>query len=73
MAKEKTSRQVLTNLIKELDDVQLAILRERILAVSEAVITQKDEIRKSMKHSMIHPDLYINTMQKTFDLTKFKN
>jgi hypothetical protein len=73
MAKVKTNRQVLINLIKELDDVQLVILRERILAVSESVITQKDEIRESMKNSIIHPDLYINTMQKTFDLTDFKD
>ena len=72
MAKRKTNRQVLTNLIKELGDVELVILRERILNACEEVIDNKVEITEQMKNHIIHPRFYIETMEKINKLTDFE-
>ena len=61
--KSKTNRQVLTKAIKELNDVELAFLRERILEACDAILNNETEVRESMQDSIISPDLYINVMR----------
>jgi hypothetical protein len=65
-----TNKQVIKTILRDLNDIELAILRERLLALSEAVITQKDAVREDMKRSFIHPDIYINCMEKVYNITK---
>ena len=59
----ETNRKVFTKAIKELNDFELAILRERILTVCESTINNKEEIRESMKNGFINPDLFIETLR----------
>jgi F420-0:gamma-glutamyl ligase len=71
--KEKTNRQVLASAIKNLNDMEIVILRERILAITEQVINSEKEIRSKMENSIIHPDLYINSCKSIFEQIKFDN
>jgi uncharacterized protein (DUF885 family) len=71
MAKQKTNRTILTKLIKELDDMDLVMLRERILTVTQAVIENEAEVRKDMQHGFISPDMYIDSMKKIHALVDF--
>lgn len=68
MAKQKNNRQILTNLIKQCDDMDLVMLRERILSVTKNVIDNEEKVRKDMQNGFIHPDMYINTMKKIHKL-----
>lgn len=61
--KIKTNRQVLTKAIKELNDVELAFLRERILEACDAILNNETIVREQMQDSIISPDLYINVMR----------
>jgi len=70
MAKQKTNRIILTKLIKELDDMDLVMLRERIITVTKAVIDNEEQVRKDLKNSSIHPDMYINSMKKIHGLVE---
>lgn len=72
MAKQKTNRTILTKLIKELDDMDLAMLRERILTVTKAVIDNETQVRKDMQNGFIHPDMYINSMRKIYKLIELE-
>jgi len=67
MAKTLTNKQTLTKMINSLDPIQLGILRERILVMTENILENEQEIRKSMesegKRPMIHPDYYFQTME----------
>lgn len=72
MKKEKTNRQVLNQAIKELDDIDLAILRERILAVCEHVIENKEEITESMKGGFMSPGLFIGACERIFKKVDFE-
>ena len=49
-----TNEQAFKNLIKDLDFVSLALLRERILAICEYTANNSEEI----SNSFIHPRLY---------------
>ena len=60
--KTKTNRQVLKNAIQQLSEMELVILRERILTICEDVLENKEEIM-SMKNSIIHPALYIQSIE----------
>jgi hypothetical protein len=60
--KNKTNRQVLTKAIKELSDLELAFLRERILEACDAVLDNEADIREQMQRHIISPDLYIDSM-----------
>lgn len=61
--KSKTNRQVLTKAIKELSDVELAFLRERLLEACDAILDNEVDVRKQMQHSIVGPDLYINVIR----------
>lgn len=59
----KTNRQVLSKAIKELSDIELVFLRERILEACDAILNNETIVREQMHHSMISPDLYISAMR----------
>ena len=65
--KTLTNKQALTKMINSLDAIQLGILRERILAMTENILENEQEIRKVMeadgRRSMIHPDYYFQTIE----------
>ncbi len=54
-------------LINNLDEIEVAILKERIYSFSKDLINNKEEFREYNKNSLIHPDLYIDTLQKVYD------
>lgn len=54
-------------LINNLDEIEVAILKERIYSFSKDLINHKEEFRQYNKDSLIHPDLYIDTLQKVYD------
>lgn len=64
MKKPKTNRQILTQMIKELDDIDLVFVRERLLAVADAVVNNQEQIREQMKDSFVHPHVYISAMER---------
>ena len=70
--KTKTNRQVLTKAIKDLNDFELAILRERILTICDQALFNKEQIRKDMENSIITPELYLGTLQSIKDKVDFK-
>ena len=70
--KTKTNRQVLTKAIKDLNDFELVILRERILTICDQALFNKEQIRKDMENSIITPDLYLDTLQSIKDKVDFK-
>ena len=61
--KIKSNRQVLTKAIKELSDIELAFLRERILEACDAILNNETIVREQMQDSIISPDLYISVMR----------
>jgi hypothetical protein len=70
--KNKTNRQVLTKLVKELGDLELALLRERILQACDDILENEDEVRKLMERHIISPDLYIGTMRSIKSKIEFE-
>jgi F420-0:gamma-glutamyl ligase len=72
MKKQKTNRQVLNQAIKELDDMDIVILRERILAVCEQVMENKEEVTESMKDGFMSPKLFIGACERIFKKVDFK-
>ena len=73
MKKAKNNRQILNAAIKNLSDMDLVILRERILSVTEQVINNKDELMETMQESIIHPSLYICACERIFEAVDFKD
>lgn len=70
--KIKTSRQLMTKLIKEMSDIDVALVREKLLAMSKEVLEKEEEITKEMERSILSPSLYLNTMRRvkeTLDYT----
>lgn len=70
--KNKTNRQVLTKAIKELTDLELVFLRERILQACDEVIDNEDEVRKQMERHIISPDLFISSMKSIKEKMEFQ-
>jgi hypothetical protein len=70
--KIKSNRQVLTKAIKELSDIELAFLRERILEACDAILDNETIVREQMYNSMISPNLYINAMRNIKDKVEFE-
>jgi hypothetical protein len=71
VATPKTNRQVLTKAIKDLSDIDLVFLRERILRSCDDVLSNKEQILKDMQFSFIKPDLFIESMQNIKDKIDF--
>ncbi len=74
MAKKNlTNRQVLTKMVKELDDMDLAMLRERIILICNLTIKDKEAITESLKNSFIHPNLLFGAVERTLKIVEFKD
>jgi len=69
--KAKTNRQVLTKAIKELDDLELVFLRERILQACDDILNNEGEVRKQMERHIISPDLFIGSMRNIKSKVEF--
>lgn len=66
---QQTETQIeLIALIKTLDGIEAAILRERIITAANEILNNQEQVRESFKGSFISPDLYINTMEKVIAL-----
>jgi len=70
--KNKTNKQVFNKAIKELDDIDLAILRERILTVCEFTINNKETVTQQMEGGFISPDLIIGACERIFKKFDFE-
>lgn len=61
--KNKTNRQVMNKAIKDLNDIEVALLRVQLLQAIDDVLNNEDEVRKEMANSIISPNLWIGTMR----------
>ena len=59
----KSNRQVLNKAIKQLSDLELAFLRERILEACDAVLNNETIVQEQMQDSIISPNLYISVIR----------
>ena len=63
----------MTKLIKEMSDIDVALIREKLLTMSKEVLEKEEEITKEMERSILSPSLYLNTMRRvkeTLDYTR---
>jgi hypothetical protein len=60
----KTNRQIFKKAIATLDDVTLAILRERILSITEATLSQRDEVAQKMQGTFIDAGFFLSHIEK---------
>ena len=72
MSIHKTNRQVLTKAIKELNDLELVFLRERILQACDDVLNNEEEVRQQMERHIISPDLFIDSIRTIKDKIEFE-
>lgn len=72
MSVHKTNRQVLTKAIKELNDLELVFLRERILQACDDVLNNEEEVRQQMERHIISPDLFIDSIRTIKDKIEFE-
>jgi hypothetical protein len=70
--KTKTNRQVLTKAIKDLNDFELIILRERIVNSCDRDLNNEQQVRELLENSIITPDLYLDTLRSIKDKVDFK-
>jgi len=54
----------MTKLIKEMSDIDVALVREKLLVMSKEVLAKEEEIKKQMEGSVISPRLYLDTMKR---------
>ena len=59
----KTNRQILTKAIKELSDIDLVFLRERMLTSCDEILNNKEEFIKVTQFGIISPHLVIECME----------
>jgi hypothetical protein len=57
----------LTALISQLDGVEAAILKERIISSAKEVLENKETVKRALQGGFISADLYINTMEKVYN------
>lgn len=69
--KNKTNRQVLNKAIKDLNEIEVAFMRVKLLESVDEVLNNEDNVRKEMANSIIHPDLWIRTMRSIKDKIDF--
>ncbi len=68
----KTLRDQTILVIENLNDFELAILRERVMASTEHVIFNEELIRKDLENSGIDPGMYIDTCKNIFNRFNFE-
>jgi 5-carboxymethyl-2-hydroxymuconate isomerase len=59
----KTNRQILTKAIKELSDIDLVFLRERMLKSCDEILNNKEQLIKDMQFGIVSPHLIIECME----------
>ena len=69
----KSNKQEIIDAINSLSEIDLAILRERILTVTEITLNSKEEIQEQLKNGFIPPDTYLASCQNIFDAFNFKD
>jgi hypothetical protein len=59
----KTNRQILTKAIKELSDIDLVFFRERVLALCDEILNNKEQFIKDTQFGIVSPHLIIECME----------
>ena len=68
-----TNRKVLSNAIKELDEMDLVFLREMLVSRCEEVLNNKEQVKADLQFSFISPKLYIDSMENILNKIKFED
>ena len=68
-----SNKQEIIAAIDKLNEIELAILRERILTITEYVLNNKEVITEQLKNGFIAPELYINACEHIFNEFNFKD
>jgi len=65
MKKPLSNRDILMKAVKELNDIELVFLRERILTSCDSVLDHEDEYLENAKNnpSFVEPNFYIKTIK----------
>jgi hypothetical protein len=72
-APPRNNRSILTSLLESMDEIELAIVRERLMTISKEVIDNSKEVKKDMTAGFFgekFADMYIKTMQKVWKKVK---
>lgn len=72
-APPRTNKTILSGLIESMDEIELAIVRERLMTISKEVIDNSKEVKKDMTAGFFgerFAELYIKTMQKVWKKVK---
>jgi hypothetical protein len=73
VTKVKSNRQVLTEAIKNLGDVDLVFVREALLTITKQVLDTREQVIRDMENSFISPHLYIECSENIYNSVKFEN
>lgn len=66
------NKEEIIQAINNLNEIELAILRERILTITEFVINNKDTFKGQLDEGFISGDMYVDACQHIFDEFNFK-
>lgn len=73
MAKrEPKSRTLFNNLVKDLTDLELILLRDRVVTMADEILNDKEGIREKMRNHIISPELYIRMMETIKNHLKYE-
>ena len=67
------NKQEIIDAVNNLNDVELAILRERILTITEYVANNKEMITEQLQGGFMDPKVYIDSCERIFNEFNFKN
>lgn len=67
MAKPKTNTEKIKKFLKEVDPIFHAFMVSELTSRAEKVLADKEGVRKSMEHSIIHPDLWIDFNEQVME------
>jgi hypothetical protein len=71
--KVKTNRQVLTEAVKSLSDIDLVFVREALLTISKQVLDTREQVIIDMEGGFISPYLYIECSENIYNSVKFED
>lgn len=66
------NKEEIIQAINNLNEIELAILRERILTITEFVINNKDTFKEQLNEGFISPEIYIEACEHIFNEFNFK-
>lgn len=73
MAKrQQKSRKLFNDLVKDLSDIELILLRDRVVTMADEILNDKEGIREQMKNHIISPELYIRMMETIKNHLKYE-